>query len=184
MTWFANKPGSLSLTLLFPTGLLLLIPRRESGTPLPSGNRSSSPNRPTGNPSTTHPDSLTAPLPPLTTYRAHMLLLTILGILAVDFPVFPRALAKTETFGVSLVSASHLTSLLSLINPKMDLGVGSFVFSQGVVSAIPLLKDPSYLTAPMVPKILSVLRKSLPIIFLGLVRVLFVKGTEYPVILP
>jgi glucosaminylphosphatidylinositol acyltransferase len=66
----------------------------------------------------------------------------------------------------------------------MDLGVGSFVFSQGVVSAIPLIKDPSHLTAPLKPKLITVIRKTLPIIVLGLVRVLLVKGTEYPVRLP
>lgn len=43
------------------------------------------------------------PLPALSTYRAHMMLMTIICILAVDFPVFPRELAKCETFGVSLV---------------------------------------------------------------------------------
>lgn len=32
-----------------------------------------------------------------------MLLMTTLAILAVDFPIFPRSLAKCETFGVSLV---------------------------------------------------------------------------------
>lgn len=63
----------------------------------------------------------------------------------------------------------------------MDLGVGSFVFSQGVVSAIPLVKDPRYLRAPLLPKLFRVVRKSLPVIALGGVRVLFVKGTEYPV---
>lgn len=47
--------------------------------------------------------------PPLTTYRAHMLLLTAICILAVDFPVFPRSLAKCETFGVSIVSTLDLT---------------------------------------------------------------------------
>lgn len=63
----------------------------------------------------------------------------------------------------------------------MDLGVGSFVFSQGIVTAIPLLKNPAYLNAPLRPKLLSVTRKTIPIILLGLVRVLLVKGTEYPV---
>ncbi|KAG6846088.1 hypothetical protein H0H87_006452 [Tephrocybe sp. NHM501043] len=104
------------------------------------------------------------PLPAVTVYRAHMMLMTILGILAVDFQVFPRALAKCETFGVSL----------------MDLGVGSFVFSQGLVSAIPILKNPSYLSAPALPKVFRVTWKSLPIISLGIIRVLLVKGTEYP----
>lgn len=93
-----------------------------------------------------------------------MMLMTILAILAVDFPVFPRSLAKCETYGVSL----------------MDLGVGSFVFSQGIISAIPLIKDPSYLTSSLPSKLFKVTRKSLPVIVLGLVRVLLVKGTEYP----
>jgi hypothetical protein len=45
-------------------------------------------------------------LPPssaLTTCRAHMMLMAVLAILAVDFPVFPRYLVKCETFGASLV---------------------------------------------------------------------------------
>jgi len=63
----------------------------------------------------------------------------------------------------------------------MDLGVGSFVFSHGVISAIPLIKDPSHVTAPLKSKLVIAIQKTLPIIFLGLVRVLLVKGTEYPV---
>jgi len=93
-----------------------------------------------------------------------MLLLTSLCILAVDFPVFPRSLAKCETFGVSV----------------MDLGVGSFVFSQGLVFAIPIVKNPAYLTAPLFPKLSVALRKSLPVLVLGILRTVAVKGTEYP----
>ena len=63
----------------------------------------------------------------------------------------------------------------------MDLGVGSFVFSQGIISAIPLIKDPLYLTSSLPSKLFKVTQKSLPVIVLGLVRVLLVKGTEYPV---
>ena len=55
------------------------------------------------------------------------------------------------------------------------------MFSQGVVSAIPILKDTNHLTSPTVPKLIYVTRKSLPIIVLGLVRVLLVKATDYPV---
>lgn len=63
----------------------------------------------------------------------------------------------------------------------MDIGVGAFVFSQGVVSAVPILKDPAYLDAPLFPKLLMALRKVAPLAALGLVRVLLVKGTDYPV---
>ncbi|KAJ4482321.1 GWT1-domain-containing protein [Lentinula aciculospora] len=162
MTIFANSPAILFLLISAPGGLLLLIQRKESGTPLPSNLKSPTAAVPS---SQAHP---TAPrmelLPSLTTYRAHMLLITCLAILAVDFPVFPRSLVKCETFGVSL----------------MDIGVGSFVFSGGIASAIPLIKNPSHLAAPLFPKMLRAMRKSLPIILLGLVRVLLVKGTEYP----
>ncbi|KIJ92074.1 hypothetical protein K443DRAFT_685479 [Laccaria amethystina LaAM-08-1] len=71
------------------------------------------------------------------------MLMTILTILAVDFPVFSRSLTKCETYGVSLVY-------------------------------------PSYLTSSLPSKLFKVTRKSLPVIVLGLVRVLLVKGTEYP----
>ncbi|KAG1802678.1 GWT1-domain-containing protein [Suillus plorans] len=84
--------------------------------------------------------------------------------LPADYPLFPRILAKCETCGVSL----------------MDIGVGSFVFSQGVVSAIPTIKDISYLQAPILPKLKSVSRKMIPIIVLGILRVVLVKDTEYP----
>ncbi|KAJ2919754.1 hypothetical protein MD484_g653, partial [Candolleomyces efflorescens] len=155
MTLFAGRPILLSFLLMLPALALLSAPKQEGPSPLPS----KQPPTPTGISRVKLP-----PLPALTTYRAHMMLMTILAILAVDFPVFPRYLAKCETFGVSL----------------MDLGVGSFVFSQGVVSAIPLIRDENYLTAPLLPKVVRVTRKCIPVIVLGLVRVLLVKGTEYP----
>jgi len=90
--------------------------------------------------------------------------MTVLSILAVVFPVFPRPLAKCETYGVSL----------------MDLGVGSFVFSQGAVSAIPIIKSPDHLSSPLKPKIARALRKSLPIWMLGFLRLVVVKLSDYP----
>ncbi|KAG2146444.1 GWT1-domain-containing protein [Suillus bovinus] len=167
MTLFAEAPGALSLPLLAPMLILLSFPPLERGTPLPaeSQHELSSPNgRRRAETPPTHSSQSLRLLPALTTYRAHMMLMTILCILAVDFPVFPRILAKCETYGVSL----------------MDIGVGSFVFSQGVVSAIPIIKDISYLQAPILPKLKSVSRKMIPIIVLGILRVVLVKGTEYP----
>lgn len=43
--------------------------------------------------------------PFLSVYRAHMMVMTILAILSVDFEIFPRVQAKCEDFGTSLVSA-------------------------------------------------------------------------------
>ena len=63
----------------------------------------------------------------------------------------------------------------------MDLGVGSFVFSQGLVSAIPILKDVSVLEEPSLPKIFQAMKKAFPLLVLGLTRVILVKGVDYPV---
>jgi phosphatidylinositol glycan class W len=119
----------------------------------------------------------------VTIWRAHMMLMTVLCILAVDFQVFPRALAKCESFGVSIVRYCCWLArdTCADYNFQMDLGVGSFIFSQGFVSAIPLLKNPASVRAPAIPKLLFILRKTAPLIALGLMRVVMVKGTDYPV---
>ncbi|KAK7031584.1 GPI-anchored wall transfer protein [Favolaschia claudopus] len=173
MTLFANKPGLLSCLSLVPTAFLWFTTPAPEGSfiPLPASDRSPVP--PSVTPMYTQSQGYSVEvkerprlplLPAITTYRAHMMLMTMLGILAVDFTIFPRALAKCESYGVSL----------------MDLGVGSFVFSNGVVSAIPLLKNPSHLSSPLLPKLSAVVRKTIPIIALGVIRVILVKGTDYP----
>ena len=102
--------------------------------------------------------------PFLTTYRGSMMVSTCLAILAVDFRLFPRRFAKVETWGTSL----------------MDLGVGSFVFSAGVVAARPVLKERAEgRPSRLLPRVMQSLRHSLPLLVLGAVRTLSVKGLEY-----
>jgi phosphatidylinositol glycan class W len=103
--------------------------------------------------------------PFITTYRGAMMIVTCISILAVDFPVFPRRFAKVENWGVSL----------------MDLGVGSFVFGAGMISARQQLKDEE----EGVPKtnfmnrINAALKHSLPLLGLGFLRLWTVKGIKY-----
>ncbi|OBA27001.1 GWT1-domain-containing protein [Hanseniaspora valbyensis NRRL Y-1626] len=108
----------------------------------------------------------------LTAYRSHMLIMTGIAILAVDFKVFPRKLGKVETWGTSL----------------MDLGVGSFIFSNGIVSRPKPKKEIENETGTNKNKKNSkascifsklILRKSNILFVLGLLRLFFVKNLEY-----
>ena len=92
--------------------------------------------------------------PFVTNYRSSMLLTTAVCILAVDFRVFPRKFAKTETFGFGL----------------MDIGVGSFVFSAGLVSQ-EARKGRGHLGKS--------LREAFPMLILGFARLISVKGSGY-----
>ncbi|ORY78568.1 GWT1-domain-containing protein [Protomyces lactucae-debilis] len=89
----------------------------------------------------------------LSAYRAMMMLLTVVAIFAVDTAQFPRRYAKVETWGTSL----------------MDLGVGSFVFSSGLVSAR-LPQSYTFLQGFQQTGILGLM---------GIVRALLVKGSGY-----
>ncbi|KAK8032292.1 GWT1-domain-containing protein [Apiospora arundinis] len=102
--------------------------------------------------------------PFLTHYRGSLMIMTCLAILAVDFRLFPRRFAKVETWGTSL----------------MDGGVGSFVFSAGVVGARPLLKERATgRTTPLARRLVDSMRHSLPLLVLGVIRLLSVKGLDY-----
>ena len=95
-------------------------------------------------------------LPCVTLTRTFVTLITAIAILAVDFHIFPRRLAKAETYGTGL----------------MDVGVGAFIMSHG-------------LTAPEArergggAKLVATLRGLLPLIVLGALRVMAVKSTDY-----
>ncbi|ORZ03423.1 hypothetical protein BCR43DRAFT_535734 [Syncephalastrum racemosum] len=114
--------------------------------------------RQTDQPSKPEPPSNYKPY--LTVYRGGIMLLTCIAILAVDFPIFPRRFAKVETFGTSL----------------MDVGVGSVVFSSGIVAARSYVNQ----NAPAgIYALLGSIRSALPILVLGFLRLALTKGVDY-----
>ncbi len=108
MTVFALRPLLLSGSLLLAAGFISFLLPRLPDAPLLS-NASSDITEPSQSHSRQRSNGPAAPnnglrhitikpLPALTVYRSHMMLMTMLAIIAVDFPVFPRSLAKCETF--------------------------------------------------------------------------------------
>jgi glucosaminylphosphatidylinositol acyltransferase len=61
----------------------------------------------------------------------------------------------------------------------MDLGVGSFVFASGMVSALPRLRSRSL--PPLGSGISKAFLSSLKVLGLGVIRLLMVKSADYPV---
>lgn len=97
-------------------------------------------------------------IPFFSEYRSCMMLATCAAILAVDFPIlFPRRIAKTETFGSSL----------------MDLGVGSFVFSGALVS--PSARGRNNESSSLI----KIVRQNVPLFFLAASRFISVMATGY-----
>ncbi|KAM4073480.1 hypothetical protein ACB094_10G022600 [Castanea mollissima] len=93
----------------------------------------------------------------ISSYRVSMMILTCLCILAVDFRIFPRKYAKTETYGTSL----------------MDIGVGSFVLVNSLVSRQARnVSSVRWKTA---------LQSTSPLIILGFVRLISTAGVDYQV---
>lgn len=90
--------------------------------------------------------------PFITYFRSICFLLTAFCILAVDFKIFPRRFAKTESYGFGL----------------MDTGVGFFIVSNGFVVKADLRKH-----------IIKALKSSLPLIFLGILRCVSIKKLDY-----
>ena len=107
-------------------------------------------------------------IPFLSAQRTFLTLLTVVAILAVDFPAFPRRLAKVETYGVGL----------------MDVGVGLFVYAHGVTSLEARGGGSSVLKvrlnlAAYFALVGKTARGVFPLLVLGLLRLLVVKGSGY-----
>ncbi|RDX86781.1 hypothetical protein CR513_31841, partial [Mucuna pruriens] len=93
----------------------------------------------------------------VTSYRVIVMIITFLCILAVDFRIFPRRYAKTETYGSSL----------------MDLGVGAFVLANSLVSRQARnITSVSWKTAIV---------STSPLIILGFLRLVTTTGVNYQV---
>lgn len=161
-TIYSSAPIALNLFLILPAIILYLSPN--------SRPRKKRPAYPTSSIGQLHPSHSQDGLDPLpgrpfiTHYRGSMMVVTCVAILAVDFKIFPRRFAKAETWGTSL----------------MDMGVGSFVFSAGLVSARPILKARvAGATSDVSASLKAAIRHSLPLLALGLIRLYSVKGLDY-----
>uniref|UniRef100_A0ACD5VNS0 Uncharacterized protein n=1 Tax=Avena sativa TaxID=4498 RepID=A0ACD5VNS0_AVESA len=93
----------------------------------------------------------------VSSYRVSVVLVTCLSILAVDFKIFPRRYAKAETYGCGI----------------MDLGVGSFVVANALVS-----RQARNITSM---KWKSALKSISPLVFLGFARLISTSGVDYQV---
>ncbi|KAM4701760.1 phosphatidylinositol-glycan biosynthesis class W protein [Discoglossus pictus] len=100
-------------------------------------------------------------VPAVTALRALLNVFTAVCILAVDFPIFPRRYAKAETYGTGL----------------MDIGVGSFVFANALVS--PEAKGRGGKLHSKLSVVVKQLFSVWPIFLLGLVRLVSVKSVDY-----
>lgn len=126
----------------------------------------------TDRPSTSHTQSTTISsflqshvqfkqVPFVTLFRVFVNVKTAISILAVDFAVFPRRYAKTETYGTGV----------------MDFGVGAFVFANALVCPEARGKNNSGFN---VKHILKQLQSVWPLIALGMGRLVSIKMTGYP----
>ncbi|CAL9183933.1 unnamed protein product [Musa hybrid cultivar] len=98
-----------------------------------------------------------SPRTTISSYRVLVVITTCLSILAVDFKVFPRRYAKTETYGTGL----------------MDLGVGSFVMANALVSR----KARNSISVNWK----ATLKSISPLLFLGFGRLITTTGVDYQV---
>nr|XP_006640901.1 PREDICTED: phosphatidylinositol-glycan biosynthesis class W protein [Lepisosteus oculatus]XP_015223119.1 PREDICTED: phosphatidylinositol-glycan biosynthesis class W protein [Lepisosteus oculatus]XP_015223120.1 PREDICTED: phosphatidylinositol-glycan biosynthesis class W protein [Lepisosteus oculatus] len=99
-------------------------------------------------------------VPFVTVFRVLVNVKTAISILAVDFAIFPRRYAKSETYGTGV----------------MDFGVGAFILANSLVCPEARRKQPPPSKfAHLTKQLLSVW----PLVALGLARLLSVKATGY-----
>ncbi|KAI9764865.1 MAG: Glucosaminyl phosphatidylinositol (GlcN-PI) nositol acylation protein [Geoglossum simile] len=169
ITIYSSTPLLFNALLISPAILIYLafppaVPRhKKAKPPIPKAEDARNSGKPAGI-TTVEEGDLFPRKAFVTIYRGCMMVITCLAILAVDFKVFPRRFAKVENWGTSL----------------MDLGVGSFVFSAGLVGARPVLKGQySEQKATLGNRLYTAARHSLSLLLLGLVRLYCVKGLDY-----
>ncbi|CAO2657809.1 Nn.00g070690.m01.CDS01 [Neocucurbitaria sp. VM-36] len=156
-TIYSSSPWVLNLLLLLPAVILYVLE-----TPAPVKREAPRPPRDEDSKKDSKRDAL--PVKPfITNYRGAMMMITCIAILAVDFRVFPRRFAKVENWGTSL----------------MDMGVGSFVFTAGVVSVRSSLKEETGRRPPLPRRLVISFRHSIPLLVLGTIRLVSVKGLDY-----
>ncbi|KAM5274557.1 phosphatidylinositol-glycan biosynthesis class W protein [Ctenodactylus gundi] len=97
--------------------------------------------------------------PAIAGYRVANSVFAAIAILAVDFPLFPRRLAKTELYGTG----------------AMDFGVGGFVFGTAMVS--PEVRR-NYMEKSSF-HLLKSLYSVWPLVFLGIGRLIIIKSIGY-----
>eukprot|EP00055_Hartaetosiga_balthica_P008134 m.29252 g.29252 ORF g.29252 m.29252 type:complete len:489 (-) comp6135_c0_seq1:321-1787(-) len=98
----------------------------------------------------------------LSFFRVFMMGMTVVAILAVDFNIFPRRFAKTETYGISL----------------MDMGVGAMVFAAGFVSVNTMSSKRNTINKKMWVSS-HLFKRATPLLLLGFARLIAVKATAY-----
>ncbi len=162
ITLYSSNTVLLSILLVSPAALLYILPPA-----LGKDKRLARPPAMKSHDRMPEAQDLSDPLPfrPfIAAYRGGIMIFTCLAILAVDFRVFPRRFAKVETWGTSL----------------MDVGVGSFVFSAGLVSSRPALQAILVGKTPSLGSLLPLsLKSSVPLLVLGVIRLYSVKGLDY-----
>ncbi|XP_030649000.1 phosphatidylinositol-glycan biosynthesis class W protein [Chanos chanos] len=99
-------------------------------------------------------------VPFVTVFRVLINAKTAISILAVDFAVFPRRYAKTETYGTGV----------------MDFGVGAYVVANALVSPEARWKE---VHGSKMRHIVKQLLSVWPLVLLGFVRLVSVKSTGY-----